>query len=417
MIDELKKNLENEKKIVEDMGAVYSQLKNSPETDKNFYYSSFKAMENQLKILNDSIPALLSTLSAAKQLQPEQEKETPKDIVKFSYTSPITNENRLIIINRKDKDSFIKELRISEAGLSGLKKAGEQQRVLIEKPSKIAKISNIIFSRYSEKFSPSFSELGSDLKRANIRFMPSTYISIALFVSSIVLLASFLLFFAFIIIYPSLLFYVWAPLLVYFLCLVGFYFYPSIERGNVEKQISEELPFATIHMAAIAGANIEPVKVLKIIASSPEYPCISREMRKVINQIDIYGYDLVTALKNSAKQTSNKKLAELFSGLAINIISGGDLNNYLEKKSENFLLDYRLDRQQYSALAETFMDVYISILITAPLILMMMFIIMNMTGLSVGGLSLNDILIFAIGGVALVNILFLVFLEFKQPKT
>ena len=58
----------------------------------------------------------------------------------------------------------------------------------------------------------------------------------------------------------------------------------------------------------------------------------------MIVQIEIYGYDIVTSLKSVAKTTSNKKLSELFSGLATNISSGGALKNYLEKKSETFLV-------------------------------------------------------------------------------
>ena len=165
------------------------------------------------------------------------------------------------------------------------------------------------------------------------------------------------------------------------LVMAAFYLYPASEANSVNKGITQELPFATIHMAAIAGSNIEPSKILKIIMKSQEYPNIGREMKKVIAQVDIYGYDLVTSLKNVASSTSNKKLSELFSGIAINISTGGALKNYLEKKADNFLVDYRLERQKYKNLAGTFMDVYISILIAAPLILMMMFIVMNVSGL------------------------------------
>jgi len=169
-------------------------------------------------------------------------------------------------------------------------------------------------------------------------------------------------------------------------------------------------------MAAIAGSNIEPTKIFKIIASSSEYVNVGREIKKVISQIDIYGYDLVTALKNVASRTSNKRLAELFSGLATNISTGGALKNYLGKKSENFLVDYRLERQKYSELAGTFMDVYISILIAAPLVLMMMFIVMNVAGLGMGGLTIEMLLILSVVGVVALNIVFLVVLNMKQPK-
>ena len=195
----------------------------------------------------------------------------------------------------------------------------------------------------------------------------------------------------------------------------GFYTYPASEASSVQNKIAQELPFVTIHMAAIAGSNIEPTKIFKIIAASKEYPTIGTEVRKIVSQIEIYGYDLVTSLKNVAMRTSSRELSELLSGLATNISGGGELKNYLEQKSVNFLLDYKLERQKYADLAGTFMDVYISILIAAPLVLMMMFIVMNVAGLGLGSMSITTLLFLSIAGIAVANVVFLIVLNVKQP--
>ena len=143
---------------------------------------------------------------------------------------------------------------------------------------------------------------------------------------------------------------------------------------------------------------------------------MSIEIKKIIVQTDLYGYDLVTALKNVASRTPNKKLSELLSGLATNIGSGGELKNYLEEKAKGFLLDFRLERQRYADLAGTFMDIYISVLITAPLILMMMFIIMNVAGLGFQGLTMNALMALSVMGIVVINIAFIVVLNLKQPN-
>jgi flagellar protein FlaJ len=272
-----------------------------------------------------------------------------------------------------------------------------------------------LFRKFAEKLAPRFPGLTDDLKKANLRFLTSTYIAIALFVSFSVLALGLIVFLILILFNLSLIKFIWIAFVLFAVSLILFYLYPGSERNSVQKRISQELPFATIHMAAIAGSNIEPSKIFEIIATSKEYKNVGKEMRKVVNQVEIYGYDLVSSLKNVAKQTSNKRLAELFHGLSTNISSGGDLKNYLEKKAENYLTDYRLERQRYSALAGTFMDIYISILIAAPLVLMMMFIIMNVAGVGIG-LGINTLLAVGIGIVVLINILFLIVLQIKQPQ-
>ncbi len=403
MISDLKNNIEQEKKIINEISKIYSEGKQNQSID------AIKSQLMQLKILNDSIPGILKQISPLKQVQEAQIQQTNPDMQRYSFNSD--KEKKYITIEKGDKNKFLSELRLSDIKKRTEKKT-EQNK---SKPSLYARISNKFFGKISEKLAPNFSSISDDLKKANVTLLISTYISMALF--------SFLLVFIFsasafgVLIYTDFTWitWVWVPFALSALCLIAFYFYPNSERSSVKNKISQELPFAAIYMSAIAGSDIEPTQIFKIVSASSEYINIGREMRKIIAQVEIYGYDLVTALKNVSKQTSNEKLAELFSGMAINISTGGSLKSYLDKKAENFLLDYKLERDNYSDLAGTFMDVYISILIAAPLVLMMMFIVMNISGLGIAGLSLNALIGLSVGGVILVNIIFLIVLQLKQP--
>ncbi len=272
-----------------------------------------------------------------------------------------------------------------------------------------------VFFGFADRNLASLSELKKDLIGANMPVLVQNYFSSVLFFTIVsffvsIFLAIFIFIFTKSVLIASLLFF-FIPTSVF----IFLYSYPSLTRGSIEKKIQEELPFATIYMSAIASSDLEPTKMFRLIAKSKEYPAIGMEMRKVVNQIDLYGYNLATALTNVAKGMQNPALMELFSGISINITSGGSLKNYLEKKSENLLIDYRLDRQKSNSAAETFMDVYISLLITAPLILMIVFVVMSMTGfdIGIGAASLNFLIIFL---VSLLNVIFLAVLQVKQPK-
>jgi flagellar protein FlaJ len=260
-----------------------------------------------------------------------------------------------------------------------------------------------------------FEEIRKDLLGANMPVLVRNYISrtlfftlisallgIALGVLTFVLIKNILISLALIFFIPSTVF-------------ILFYSYPAMLKSSTGKRIDEELPFATIYMAAISSSDLEPTKMFRLIANSNEYPSIGIEMKKVVNQIDLYGYNLATALTNVAQDTKSERLSELYSGIAVNITSGGSLKNYLEKKAENLLTDYKLDRQKYNSLAETFMDIYISLLITAPLILMIVFVVMNMTGFEIG-ISMIAMNLIVITLIAILNIIFLSVLHLKQPK-
>jgi len=413
MTEELRKNLEQEKRIINEILQIEEKIKNiSAPEEKRFYHDALNSLKKQLAILNEALVPLIK----GRNYKPHEKKDaSEKNTVKLSYISPSTKQKNIITIKKSDRAKFIKELSISESNLKKLKKQGFEENIIPKKPSRIARVSNIFFGKISERLAGNFADLKKDLREANIRFPLPIYLSIALFSILCIFLFSIIVFLIGMV-FAGILNLVWIPFALAFLSAVIFYIYPSLEKSSVNKKISDELPFAAIYMASIAGADIEPARVLKIIAMSPEYVNIGFEIKKVVNQIDIYGYDLVTALRNISRKTPNKKLADLFNGLAVNITSGGDLKDYLEKKAQNLLADYRIERQTYSKYAETFMDIYISILITAPLILIMMFVIMNVTGLGIG-ISMNAILVIAIGMVIVVNILFLLFLQIKQPKT
>ena len=428
MFEDLKKNLEQEKKIIADLHSIETSMRIDA-SNQSFYSSSFNSLVEQLRLLNKTVPNLLKEGSLLKKFVGAGEsggvkkvlkvgkKEAKPEVIRMSYVSPAAKEKRYITINKEDKKEFLEELKLSESGLAGMEKIKKKKTIGTEvhKPSLFAKYSNKYFLSYSEKFAPQFSSLAQDLKKANMRFMLSTYISMALFSAVLTFFAGILLYGFLLILNLGNWIHIWIPIISPLIILFIFYIYPSSEANSVMKKITQELPFATIHMAAIASSNVEPTKIFKIIAMSNEYPYIGVEMKKIIAQIDIYGYDLVTSLKNVARRTSSKKLSELFSGLATNISGGGELGDYLGKKSENFLIDYKLERQSYAGLAATFMDVYISILIAAPLVLMMVLIVMKTAGLGAEFASINVILFISVGAIIVANIIYLVVLNIKQP--
>jgi len=275
--------------------------------------------------------------------------------------------------------------------------------------------SDRIFTNLLSKNEQFLEDIRKDLIGANMPILARNYISRMIFftllsgIIGIIFGIGIFIFLKNLIISIAVIFFL--PLIVFSL----FYVYPSSVKNSIGKKIDEELPFVTIYMAAISSSDLESLAMFRLLANSKEYPTTKLEMRRVINQIDLYGYNLATALVNVARDTQSEKLAELYSGIAANITSGGSLKNYLEKKAENLLVDYKLDRQKYNSLAETFMNIYISLLITAPLILMIVFIVMKMSGF---GVNIPEMImnLFVIIIIILLNIIFLIVLHFKQPR-
>ena len=337
---------------------------------------------------------------------------------------------------KKPGDEF-KLNRLERETMKRVKKAGKQEKkekgLYEKKPNKYIQASSRLFNKYSMSLisKDKFKKIRRELIRGNLEFVPANYLSFTFFTVLLSVAAAFLIFvfFMFFSVIASPPFVVrtadsiglrflkvfWILFLVPAVTFMFLYFYPSMERKSLETRINHELPFATIHMSSISNSLVEPSKIFSIIVTTKEYPYLAKEFTKLLNEINIYGYDLVSALRSMAFNSPSKKLSELFNGLATTITSGGNLPEFFDKRSQTLLFEYRLEREKQSKAAETFMDIYISVVIAAPMILMLLLVMMRISGLGIA-LSTNMITVVMSLAVSVINVLFLTFLHLRQPE-
>jgi len=398
------------------------------EMKKNPRSSKIISLKKQLAQISDSILEILAQINLSKKL----------DVKK-----PVVSEKTLQGKQQQVSKEFQAHQKSSEKSFDTefyrqtLKRLRKKEAVVkkkkFKKPSAYTKLSNRVFSNTSLRFSNKkfFKNLKKDLVKANLHILPASYISVIFFTTFLsVILAIFIFIFLLIFnigidwpiitlvtenIFSRFLKVFWVLLAIPLVTFLFMYFYPSMERKATASRIDQELPFVAIHLSAIAGSMVEPSKIFKIIIATKEYPFTQKEFVKLINKIHVYGYNIVGALRDSANNSASKKLSELFNGMATTITSGGDLNEFFEKRSQTLLFDYRLSRERYTRSAETFMDIYISVVIAAPMIFMLLLIIIKVGGLGIS-ISTSMITLLMVLGVSLINVIFLVFLHLKQPS-
>jgi len=389
-----------------------AMIKTQIDSLKNSLQKSTKVVSQNLDKVSIAKPLVSSTIQ-----QPIKEIVQPTELPKLKMgkeskeLDPLERET-LKKLMKKDK-----------------KKIVEKQR----KASSYVKFANKMFSEKAKKLESAkiFKNLERSIVRAKLSFIPSSYIAVIFFttVVSFVIAVFLFLFFLFFNIEATLpiitravenvgmrfMKVVWILIGLPIASFLIMYLYPSMEEKAMGGRIDTELPFATIHMSSISGSMIDPSKIFSILISTKEYPFLEKEFKKLMAEIEIYGYDLITALKNIAYNSSSKKLAELLTGLATTINSGGNLPDFFDKRAKTLLFDYKLEREKYAKSAETMMDVYISVVIAAPMIFMLLLMMMRISGLGLA-LATSTITLMTILGVTIINIIFLTLLHLKQPS-
>ena len=455
VLESLKSNIMHSKEIVREMYIFKNQLEviKKLETEsnavienkeKNLLNNVIKSLSAQLGILNKSIPNLIKNISFFQEL-PEDKTigrkkfegiKPVKKLVQVKYKPSAEESKIMLTISEEDKNRFLENLSKSNLSIHQLKKKYSIDTPVgagrgFGKPHFYAKSANKFFRNFSNGLIEKgyFDQLNKDLRKMSSPFVVNTYVSMIFFTVLLSVFASIfvftlLLFYHISFIFPflspvegsilsRLLSVFWVIIIIPLLTGLVMYVYPSTESKSFGARINQELPFVAIHMAAISTAGVDPLKIFEIILKSEEYKFTITEFKKLMNLINFQGYDLITALKKTALSSPSSKLKELFNGLATTITSGGKINDFLSKHSESLLLDYRLEREKYTKISETFMDIYISVVIAAPMILLILFVIMGSTGL--GGFDVNIMGFLIILIISLLNVGFLTFLRLKQP--
>lgn len=431
----IKKIISQQKKAIAELNTLAISLGHSEGEEKEAITSHIDKIKKYMKELNESLRKNLEECNLVQPLpeKPKKESVEIKTEQKEYSTLALPKKNfERSRINKIEKDAKIPEL--EKEVIKRLKKKDEKKEKKKEEKSKTYfELANKIFGNTAKNFikQKKFKSLTEDLIKSNLEYTSITYLSIFFFnvlISFGIALFIFLFFLFFNItsdlpiislakegISVRLLKVFWILILIPGGTALFMRFFPSLEKRSIEGKINSELPFAAIHMAAISGSMINPVKIFTIISSTKEYPHLEKEFNKLLNEINVYGYDLVGALKDLAKDCPSQKLAELFNGLATTITSGGNLYEFFQKRSETLLFEYKLDKEKSTKAAESFMDMYISMVVAAPMVLMLLLMMMKLSGLGIS-LGAGLITLLVTGGVMLINIFFLIFLQIKHPN-
>ena len=349
---------------------------------------------------------------------PIEKQKKPKEEFKKTQQAELQALN----ISRRDIRKIIKRKDKVKGGAKDIKYTVYEQ-------SAFGKLANTFFenlSLYLTKKIPSFyPQLKNSLKRAGIPIMSSTYVSIILFSSTLafigILIGAFIALsmtsgFTLQNIAVSFVKAIGLAVVAFIVTALITYIYPNIVISSRKKAIKNDLPFLIIHMAAVAGSGAQPISLFNLVLDSGEYKGLEKEIKKIVNYVNLFGYDLTSALRAVAKTTPSVEFRELLTGIVSTLETGGDLKLYLNSKAEDALTTYKLDRKRYVESLQTYSDIYTSVLIAAPLLFIVTLAIINLLGGKVGPFDAKTLAMFGtFAAIPFLNIGFFIFLNLVQP--
>ncbi|MBI5803077.1 type II secretion system F family protein [Candidatus Pacearchaeota archaeon] len=417
LYEQIQKKIEEAEKIINEIEAVKREskdlLNDYNKLNKNFVKEKVSEDEykNKLKQFEEKDVRGSKTVKKIIGLL-ENLKDINQDICKLFEIKEKTDDVEVDIKRAKAFAKILKKGKVTEEKI----KYSTYSYIFL------GKYANMMFDKFSKKLARKYPEyfesLYKNLRLANIRVFSNTYINIGIMGSCagtlIAFFSGFLIFgFGILDIIRSFM----LGILFLFMLAFIFYYYPKVVVDGRRREIKNDLPFAIIHMAAVAGSGAKLVDIFGMLLQSKEYKALSGEIKRIMNYVHLFGYNLTTALKSVAETTPSNEFKELLNGMISSIESGGSIKSFLKNKSEDTLIRYRLERKKYVETLSTYTDIYTAILIAAPLLFVIVLVLISIVGSKLGGLEIG--FIEKIGTFVVVpalNIGFIIFMNIVQPE-
>jgi len=276
------------------------------------------------------------------------------------------------------------------------------------------------FHRYSEPISVLFSDLKTDLKKARIKTSAQEFICTAMLTTFLVFLAEVpLLSYIFGTVFKTFLFsFITAfttSVLLSILVFVLFTKYPKTIISTRSKKIDNTLPFAALYLSSVAGTKLPLHKVFKIFAKFSKYEELTEEVNLINKDIDVFGFDLHTALERAVERTPSKNFKEFLWGLLSTSASGGDIVIYLREKSDGFMQDYRRKIAEFSKKLMLLSEIYLSVIILGAIFFVILTSIFSGMTSGAGGniIMLQALIIFIF--IPLTSVAFIILIKSSTP--
>lgn len=289
--------------------------------------------------------------------------------------------------------SYIKlkeKVKVEEIERGIAKKAGEEAKEGKKKPKfefpDIGAFAYRIFGGAARKIYPQMKDLECNLRRALIRSTAEKYIAKMILITVIIFAATFAA------TTPILLRWV-VPIFALGMGLslaaiagaVGFmvmYIYPSLAASSRRSKIDASLNFATQYMAILAGAEVTPERIFKSLMKSDVDQVIKDEIGEIIKRMDIFGEDFYTALNSRILETPSRRFADLLKGMLAVGSMGGNLRRYLHLQGKTFMRQRRIDLKRQLDGLGILAEIYISMGVVLPIIIIIMLATMSFIGSS-----------------------------------
>lgn len=179
-------------------------------------------------------------------------------------------------------------------------------------------------------------------------------------------------------------------------------YYPVYKRYSRGMKIDSRLPYTLAYFASLAASGMGLDKVVENAVEVEEEKEIAREFSLFLTDTRLLGLDMLTALERRSSRSPSILLSLFLSGLRDAYIVAGNLYEYSAFIARRLLEFKRYELRKIASTVSVIAEAYVTLMVAAPLMFVVMLSIIGMLGGSIGGIptTLLIAVILAVGAPA-----------------
>ena len=195
------------------------------------------------------------------------------------------------------------------------------------------------------------------------------------------------------------------------------YHYPRFVVSSRRRNIDVTLPHAIVFMYALSRGGMDLMEVFDILADNEgTYGEIANEAEMIVREVEFFGNDVNTALRNVRNLTPSDNFEQFLDDLIGVLDSGGDLTTFFETEAEDYLEEARDEQHSFLETLAVLSEFFIVLFVAAPLFIIVILVVMSL----LGGNTLAQLVLLVYAVLPLSMLGFLVLLDtvsepYKQP--
>jgi flagellar protein FlaJ len=189
--------------------------------------------------------------------------------------------------------------------------------------------------------------------------------------------------------------------------------FPKLLMTNRAQRINMSLHSAVAYMYAMQRGGAELIAIFSSLAdNSSIFGETAVEFRQLVRDVEYFGYDLMTALKNLGETTPSAKFRDFVQDLLSVIDSGAGLGEFFSARVRTYQEEARFELKQFITTLEFVAETYVTLFVAGPLFLIIIMVVMGL----IGGMGITGLAVVCYALIPIGSVLFIVFLSLISER-